>query len=222
MKCRAVIFDAYGTLFNIHSGILKAGVSIAGDLQSLSTLWRQTQLEYTWLRSLMNRYEDFYALTRAALESAAHQLRIELNEPQLKSLVDGYLCPFVFPDVKPALEQLEGIPRLILSNGTAGMLESAVRHNGLESFFAQILSADRARCYKPSPRVYALGTEILRLRAAEILFVSSNWWDAMGAKAFGYNVCWCNRSSVDISFGEYRPDLIVGNLQEIADHVREP
>lgn len=221
MKPRAVVFDAYGTLFDVHSGVLRGSNNIRGDLQSLSTLWRQRQLEYTWLRSLMERYDDFWSLTQSALRSAASQLQIEANQEQLNSLLQAYLCPFAFPDAKPALELSRSLPRAILSNGSPKMLESAIRHNDLESMFAEVISVDRARTYKPSPRAYALGTEILGLPAAEILFVSSNWWDAWGAKAFGYNVCWCNRSKTERELPDGPPDLIVTRLDEIADHLGE-
>jgi 2-haloacid dehalogenase len=98
------------------------------------------------------------------------------------------------------------------------MLEAAVRHNGLESIIAEIISVDRVRTYKPSPRVYALGAEILNLPAADILFISSNWWDAAGAKLFGYRVCWCNRSAAEMEFAECSPDLTVARLDQIAHH----
>jgi 2-haloacid dehalogenase len=169
----------------------------------------------------MERYDDFWSLTQSALRSAASQLQIEANQEQLNSLLQAYLCPFAFPDAKPALELSMSLPRAILSNGSPKMLESAIRHNDLESMFAEVISVDRARTYKPSPRAYALGTEILGLPAAEILFVSSNWWDAWGAKAFGYNVCWCNRSKTERELPDGPPDLIVTRLDEIADHLGE-
>jgi len=119
------------------------------------------------------------------------------------------------------LESLKGLRLAILSDGSPQMLESAVRHNVLESLFAEIISVDRVRAYKPSPHVYALGTEILRLPAPEILFVSSNWWDAGGAKAFGYKVCWCNRSKTEMEFLDGAPDLTVTRLDQIVGHLKE-
>jgi 2-haloacid dehalogenase len=217
VKPGAVAFDAYGTLFDVHSVVPR---DIKGDIKALSTLWRNRQVEYTWLRSLMDRYEDFWSVTKSALRSSARQLQIEAEEAQLDGLMQAYLSPSAFPDVKPALESLKGLRLAILSNGSPNMLESAVRHNGLESLFAEIISADRVQVYKPSPRVYALGTEILRLPAAEILFVSSNWWDAWGAKAFGYNVCWCNRSNAEMGFPDDAPDFVVTGLDQITDHFR--
>jgi 2-haloacid dehalogenase len=219
MKPRAFLFDAYGTLFDINSMGPQDDNSITGDLRVLSGLWRQKQLEYTWLRSLMGRYEDFWDVTQAALRSALRQLDIDANAPQLDSLMHAYLFPSVFPDVRPALETLNGAPLAILSNGSPKMLASAVRHNGLESFFEEIISVDSVRTYKPSPRVYALGTETLGLPAREILFISSNWWDAAGAKAFGYNVCWCNRSTAGMEFPGCSPDVMVPRLDEITRHL---
>ena len=217
MKPRAVVFDAYGTLFDVHSAVLRDGHGITGDLRALSELWRQRQLEYTWLRSLMERYEDFRVLAEAALRSAVGQLRLQVSEAQLGDLMRAYLFPSAFSDVKPGLESLKGIPLAILSNGTPEMLESAVRHNALESSFDEIISVDRVRTYKPSPRVYALGVETFRLRAAEMLFVSSNWWDVAGASSFGYMVCRCNRSKTDIEFLTGATDPTVSRIDQIAD-----
>jgi len=216
MRPQAFIFDAYGTLFDVHSVVVRAGNDIPGDLNALSTLWRQKQLEYTWLRSLMERYEDFWDVTEAALRSAVMQLKIAVNDAQLDSLMQAYLFPSAFPDARPALNAL-GAPLAILSNGSPKMLAEAVRHNGLEHYFAEIISVDRVKTYKPSPRVYALGTEILHIPASEILFVSSNSWDVAGAKAFGYNVCWCNRSQAPMEYLGYWPDLTVLRLDQIVD-----
>lgn len=213
------MFDAYGTLFDVHSLVAGDTSNMAGDLRALSALWRQRQLEYTWLRSLMERYEDFWHVTEAALRSAARQLQIRADDAQLARLMEAYLFPSSFQDVKPALESLKRLPLAILSNGSMEMLESAVRHNGLESYFAQIISVDRLRTYKPSPRVYALGVTLLRLPASEILFVSSNSWDGCGAKAFGYKVCWCNRSNDQMEFLESAPDLTVTRLDQIANRL---
>ena len=216
MKPKAFVFDAYGTLFDVHSVVLRDGMNIPGDLQALSAEWRQKQLEYTWLRSLMQRYVDFWDVTEAALRSAVRHLEIEASDVQLDSLMEAYLFPSAFPDVGPTLGALKGRPLAILSNGSPRMLESAVRHNGLESYFAEIISADRVKTYKPSPQVYALGTEILNLPASDILFISSNSWDAAGAKAFGYKVCWCNRSTTQMEYLGCTPDLTVPRLDHIA------
>jgi 2-haloacid dehalogenase len=212
---RAFLFDAYGTLFDVHSVVVRAGMGIPGDLEALSQRWRQKQLEFTWLRALMDRYEDFWQITEAALRTALAQLHIEASESQVQQLLHAYLAPAPFPDANAALDALRDSPRAILSNGSPAMLEAAVRNNGLESCFASIISVDRVKTYKPSPKVYQLGPEILHLPAEEILFVSSNAWDAAGAKAFGYRVCWCNRSGGEMDHLGFAPDIIVSSLDQI-------
>jgi 2-haloacid dehalogenase len=217
LKPQAIIFDAYGTLFDVHSVIRNSGVGIQGNLEALSQLWRRKQLEYTWLRSLMDRYEDFWHITEAALRAAVRQLSIKVTDRQLESLMQAYLVPTAFPEVVSVLEALKGLPLAILSNGSPTMLASAVRYNSLESYFADVISVDRVKTYKPSPRVYALGSETLNLPAAEILFVSSNLWDAAGAKAFGYPVCWCNRSGAAKEDWGFAPDFTVSRLDQIGE-----
>jgi 2-haloacid dehalogenase len=222
LKQKAFLFDAYGTLFDVHSVVVRAGAGIPGDLGALSQLWRQKQLEFTWLRALMDRYEDFWHITEAALRTALAQLQMEASEPQVRRLLDAYLAPSVFPDAKVALDALRDFPRAILSNGTPAMLEAAVRGNGLESYFSSVISADRVRTYKPSPRVYQLGPDLLHLPAEEILFVSSNAWDAAGAKAFGYCVCWCNRSGRAMDQLGFAPDIVVSSLDQVPGVQRKP
>ncbi len=228
VKPRAVIFDAYGTLFDIRSVVRRGGT--AGDSEALSDLWRRKQLETTWLLALMERYVNFRQVTESALRASVRQLRIEATETQLQELMEAYLAPSIFPEVTSALDSLKSVPLAILSNGTAEMVEAAVANAGLASQFAHIISVDRVKTYKPSPRVYALGPEILRIPAAEILFVSANAWDAAGAKAYGYQVCWCNRASKrpaaepdDVGFA---PDFTIARLDEIAgvsfDHAEGP
>jgi len=214
---KGIIFDAYGTLFDVHSVIRNSGVGIPCDLDGLSHLWRQKQLEYTWLRSLMDRYEDFWHITEAALRSAVRQLSIKVTDRQIESLMQAYLAPAVFPEVVSVLEGVNGLPLAILSNGSPTMLDAAVCSNSLELYFAEIISVDRVKTYKPSPRVYALGSKTLNLPAAEILFVSSNLWDAAGAKAFGYRVCWCNRSGAEMEDWGFAPDFTVSRLDQIGE-----
>jgi 2-haloacid dehalogenase len=215
-KPQAFIFDAYGTLFDVPS-VVQREHNLVGDLQALSELWRQKQLEYTWLRALMERYEDFWDVTEAALRFAVRRLSLKLTDRQLESLMQAYLVPAAFDDARSALTALKGSPLAILSNGSPRMLDSAVRSNGLESYFAEIISVDRVKTYKPSPRVYALGPEILNLPATEILFVSSNLWDGAGAKAFGYPVCWCNRSGAVMEDWGFAPDFTVPRLDRVAE-----
>jgi 2-haloacid dehalogenase len=214
-KYGAYLFDAYGTLFDVHSIVRRAGAGIAGDLDALSQLWRRKQLEFTWLRALMGRYQDFWAITEAALRTGLAELHIQATESQVRRLLDAYLTPEVFSDARIALDTLHKVPCAILSNGSPKMLEAAVFGNHFESDFRGILSADQVKTYKPSPDVYQLGIDALHLPAQEILFVSSNAWDAAGAKAFGYAVCWCNRSGSEMDQLGFAPDLIVTSLDQI-------
>jgi 2-haloacid dehalogenase len=165
---------------------------------------RQRQLEHTWLLSLMGRYEDFWSVTQSALHPSCRQLRVELSAPQREALLTSYLSAPPFSEVTSALERLKRFPLAILSNGSPAMLDAAVRSSGLGSTVTEVISVDRVKVYKPSPRAYALGVETLGLAAADMLFVSSNWSDVWGAKTFGYSVCWCNRSG---EATECAPDL---------------
>jgi 2-haloacid dehalogenase len=215
-KYRAFLFDAYGTLFDVHSVALRAGTGIADDLTALSQLWRQKQLEFTWLHALMEHYKDFWHITESALRTALAHLQMDASEAQIRQLLDAYLAPAVFPDAIVALDVLCENPLAILSNGTPRMLDAAVRHNDIESYFSNVISVDQVKTYKPSPRVYQLGVDALQLPAEEILFVSSNAWDAAGAKAFGYSVCWCNRSGGAMDQLGFAPDIIVPTLDQIS------
>lgn len=218
-KCQAVLFDLYGTLMDVHSVVMRAGAGMAVDLTKLSQLWRQKQLEFTWLRALMDRYVDFWDITDAALRTAVAQLSIQASEAQIQQLMNAYLSPNAFPEVKAALEALAYLPRGILSNGSEKMLKAAIHGAGMESYFGNVLSADQVKTYKPSPRIYSLGTAALGLPASDILFVSSNGWDAAGAKAFGFTVCWCNRSGQPMDRIGFPPDIIVSSLDQIPAHL---
>ena len=211
---KAFIFDAYGTLFDVHS-VVEAGRALTRDPQALSLLWRQKQLEYTWLRTLMGRYEDFWAVTEAALRFALGRLGIAAGDEAVARLMDAYLSLATFPDVAGALAGLAGTPLGILSNGSPRMLDAAVRSSGLAGTFRHVLSVDAVRAYKPSPTVYELGPRAFGVPAGDILFVSSNAWDVAGAKAFGYRTCWCNRLAAPMDGLGVSPDLEVRTLDEI-------
>jgi 2-haloacid dehalogenase len=211
---KAFIFDAYGTLFDVHS-VVEAGRALTRDPQALSLLWRQKQLEYTWLRTLMGRYEDFWAVTEAALRFALGRLGIVAGDEAVARLMAAYLSLATFPDVAGALAGLAGTPLGILSNGSPRMLDAAVRSSGLTGAFRHVLSVDAVRAYKPSPTVYELGPWAFGVPAGDILFVSSNAWDVAGAKAFGYRTCWCNRLAAPMDRLGVSPDFEVRTLDEI-------
>jgi 2-haloacid dehalogenase len=212
---RAVVFDAYGTLFDVHS-IVDAARAITSDPDALSRLWRQKQLEYTWLRSLMERYEDFWVVTAQALRYALRRLGITATEAQVDALMQAYLTLAPFPEVPSALRTLGAHPLAILSNGSPRMLDGAVRSSGLDGVFTAVLSVDAVRVYKPSPRVYELATSALGLAPGEILFVSSNAWDVAGAATFGFRTCWCNRVNAPAEELEVTPDYEVDRLDAIS------
>jgi 2-haloacid dehalogenase len=211
---RGYVFDAYGTLFDVHS-VVEAGRAVTDDPAALSTLWRQKQLEYTWLRALMGRYEDFWTITEAALRFAVRRLGLTAGEADIARLMQAYLSLACFPEVIRALGRLQGRPRAILSNGSPRMLAAGVSANGLGGFLDHVLSVDAVKTYKPAPAVYALGPRALGVPAAELLFVSSNAWDVAGAKAFGYRVAWCNRLGAPAEELGPSPDLIVTGLDEL-------
>ena len=211
---RGYVFDAYGTLFDVHS-VVEAGREITSDPAALSTTWRQKQLEYTWLRALMGTYADFWVVTEAALRYSIRRLGLSATEAQVRRLMDAYLSLACFPEVQAALGRLAGRPRAVLSNGSPGMLAAAVTASALTALLEHVISVDRVKTYKPSPLVYALGPQILGIAAGELLFVSSNGWDVAGAKSFGYQVAWCNRTGAPEEALGVSPDLVVGSLDKL-------
>ena len=211
---RGYVFDAYGTLFDVHS-VMEAGREITDDPATLSATWRQKQLEYTWLRSLMGRYEDFWSVTGAALRYALRRLGLTATEAQIARLMDAYLTLAPFPEVASALGRLVGRPRAILSNGSPRMLDAAVASSGLGTALEHVISVDAVKTYKPSPQVYALGPKAVGIPAAELLFVSSNAWDVAGAKAFGYQVAWCNRTGAPPEELGVDADHVVSRLDQL-------
>jgi 2-haloacid dehalogenase len=192
---QAFVFDAYGTLFDPYSVQAAAEKLFPGHGEALSRLWRAKQLEYTWLRSLMNRYEDFWQVTESALEFSCRSLQLRCDSAQRTALMQEYLRLKTYPDVAPALRDLGGMPLLILSNGSPRMLEAVVGHAGLSKTFAALLSVDSVKTYKPSPVVYQLAVEKTGLEKSQIGFVSSNSWDVAGAASFGFQTFWINRAA---------------------------
>jgi 2-haloacid dehalogenase len=213
-RVRGYVFDAYGTLFDVHS-VMEAGREITSDPATLSATWRGKQLEYTWLRSLMGRYEDFWSVTAAALRYTIRRLSLTATEAQIARLLDAYLTLSCFPEVRQALTRLEGRPRAILSNGSPRMLHAAVTSSGLTPLLQHVLSVDAVKIFKPSPAVYALGPKVMGIPAEDSLFVSSNAWDVAGAKAFGYQVAWCNRTHAPAEELGFTPDYEVTRLDQL-------
>lgn len=215
----ALVFDAYGTLFNVHSVIDKCEALFPGKGQALSQLWRTKQLEYTWLRSLMGRYEDFDQVTIDGLKYACRVLALDYTEQVLADLNRAYRTLQLFDDALPALHALQALhpqPRLaILSNGAPEMLNAVVKHNRLEPLLDAVLSVDTVGIFKPDPRVYQLAVDRLQVAAGRIGFVSSNGWDAAGARAFGFTVFWVNRANAPPEELGVTPNHMLQSLREL-------
>ena len=221
---RALVFDAYGTLFDVHSVVALAETLAPGQGAALSRIWRAKQVEYTWLQSLMiapsRPRDDFAALTAHALDYAIAQLALPLDAAARRRLLEAYHHLDPFPEAHDALAELAPRPRWILSNGTLAMLEPLVRASPLGPHLDGVLSVDAAGIYKPSPRVYQLAVDRLALEPADIAFVSSNGWDAAGAKAYGFTTFWINRGGDAVERHAPEPDFIVGSLANVPPVIR--
>jgi 2-haloacid dehalogenase len=213
----ALVFDAYGTLFDVHSVTRLAEATFPGHGSALSAAWRTKQLEYTWLRSLMGAYEDFNRVTLSALEWALESRGIASDETQRRALLQEYRRLAMFPEVPVALEALASSrPLAILSNGHPEMLEAVVDHNGVrDRFRGGILSVHTARIFKPAPAVYRLAEDALGVPRTMVGFVSSNGWDAAGAKAFGFRTFWVNRGGAPVERLGVQPDAVIRDLAEL-------
>lgn len=209
MAAEAFVFDAYGTLYDVHSVVQRCESCWPGKGAALSQLWRAKQLEYTWQRSLMKRYAPFSTVTREALAYACEALRLELSVAQMEGLMSEYQRLALYPDAS-RIENLPG-KKAILSNGSPDMLLPLVENSGLQ--LDAVISVDELKVYKPAPQVYALAEE--RLKAKSIGFVSSNCWDALGAKSYGFTVYWINRAGAPLDRLGFRPDRVLSSLDEI-------
>ena len=189
----ACVFDAYGTLFDVHSAVRRYSNQIK-ESEAVSALWRAKQLEYTWLRSLMGRYVDFWQVTADALDFALETYGIS-DTVIRQDLLQAYMTLSCYSEVPDVLDRLkrQGIRCAILSNGSPQMLSSAVKNSGLSEIFDAVISVDMISQYKPDPRVYRLAVDELKVEKSKIAFQSSNAWDAAGANAYGFNVVWVNR-----------------------------
>ncbi len=219
---RAIVFDAYGTLFDVHSVIALCEQLWPGKGTALSQLWRSKQLEYTWQRSLMRRYEDFARVTEAALRYACTALGLQIDEERRGRLMDAYRTLATFPEVASALAELRAMKlRLaILSNGSPAMLRPLVANAGLRGLIGTVISVDQRKIYKPAPAVYRLAVQRLSVTKAAIGFVSSNCWDACGAKSFGFRTFWIDRGSAPVDELGAAPDHVIKGLDELAKLLR--
>ena len=223
---KAVIFDAYGTLFDVHSVVAAAEQMFPGHGDALSQLWRQKQIEYTQLRTLADpagaRYQPFWNITLDALRFSARKLGLTLNAAGEKRLMDEYACLSAFPDVLPALRQMRGmrtpgqsVPAgpAILSNGNPEMLEPMVKASGLADRFEAVISVDAARVFKVDPRTYQLVEKTTGVKPDKVCFLSSNCWDAHGAAHFGFKTLWVNRGGLP---EDNLPGTVVAHVKDLS------
>ena len=193
MSIKAVVFDAYGTLYDIQSVAEVTEEAFPGYGEIITQVWRIKQLEYTWLRSLMRSYRDFSVITRESLAYTLRVLGLEYDSGTFERIIEKYLHLDLYPDAAATLAALSGCKLAILSNGSTGMLGALVRNSGLDRVLDATISVDSKKIFKPAPEAYSLIESVLGVSPAEVLFISSNPWDACGAKAFGLNVAWIER-----------------------------
>ncbi len=216
---QACVFDAYGTLFDVHSAAREAFNFLGDQSPALSELWRSKQLQYTWLRGLAGRYADFWQVTGDALDFALATFKLE-EVPALRPLLmQSYLTLSAYPEVPATLQRLKtaGMKLAILSNGTPSMLATAAAHAGIDGLLDMVLSVDEVQVYKPHAMVYQLVCDRLHTTPGEICFISSNGWDAHSAKAFGMRVVWCNRFHQPPERIPHTPDAEIASLNELPE-----
>ena len=215
---KACVFDAYGTLFDVHSAVGKYYDRLGDVADQVSAIWRTKQLEYTWLRSLMRQHADFWQVTRDGLDYALDVYNI--RDTKLRNdLIEAYLHLKCYPEVPDTLARLKDSGRqiAILSNGSPAMLEAVVKSNGLENLVQTILSVETVGVFKPDPRVYKLAVDSLAVAAEEVVFMSANAWDAVGATAFGLRVAWINRFDQRPERLPFQPDTEIKTLADLPD-----
>jgi 2-haloacid dehalogenase len=214
---RAFVFDAYGTLFDVHAAIARHRDAAGPEADRFSEIWRTKQLEYAWLLSAAGHYVDFWTLTERALDYAFARVP-SVDRALRTSLLDAYFKLSAFPDARAALSALKakGMRTAILSNGNPRMLEGAVTAAGIGADLDAVFSVETIRIYKPRMEVYALVTDAFKLAPADVAFVSSNRWDVMGATAFGFRCVWVNRANAPEEYPEFAPVQVVRELSALA------
>ena len=210
------VFDAYGTLFDVHSAVARHRAAIGPQADRLSDIWRTKQLEYTWVLSLMESYRDFAALTEDALDFAAARCG-GITPDTRAALLAAYQTLDAYADVKPCLQALKaaGKKTAILSNGTPAMLAAAVQHAGLDGLIDATLSVDPIRTFKTAPEAYHLASYHFRAQPGEVSFQSSNRWDVAGAVRFGFRALWINRTAQPHEYAEFPPERVLPGLEGV-------
>lgn len=213
MQHAAYVFDAYGTLFDVHAAVRRHADAVGPDGQLLSEIWRAKQLEYSWVRTLMGAYADFWQLTEQALDFALR--KVPSADPALRAtLLDAYRQLDCYPEVPSVLKALKaaGAKLAILSNGSPGMLDAAVKSAALDQVFDEVFSVDTVGRFKTDPATYDMITTGWRLYPGAVSFQSSNRWDIAGAGKFGFRTVWINRSGQPEEYSEFPPGLILPSL----------
>ncbi|NDA22397.1 MAG: haloacid dehalogenase type II [Proteobacteria bacterium] len=212
---KAIIFDAYGTLFDVNSAAEKCKDKIGDKWEGFANYWRTTQLEYTWLRSLMKRHKDFWQITEDSLEKSMKKFNI--NNNMRNELLNLYKVLSTFSEVNETLQNLKrkNFKLAILSNGTPELLNHLVSTNNLENIFDDIFSIEEVKIYKPDSRVYDLPIKKFKFRKDEIVFLSANTWDVSGAGNYGFNSIWVNRSNNIFDSLDFKPKIEIKSLNEL-------
>ena len=219
MKTKAVIFDAYGTLFDVNSAAEKCKDKIGVKWETFANFWRTTQLEYTWLRSLMKRHKNFWDVTEDSLDKSMKVFNI--NKNMKNELLSLYKILSPYPEVKRVLEDLKkkNFKLAILSNGTLDLLNELVERNKLNNLFDDLFSIEEVKIYKPDPRVYEIPIKKYKIKSDEITFLSANTWDVSGGGNFGYNSIWVNRHNSVFDILDFQPKNEISNLTQLLDIV---
>ncbi len=217
MRTTSVVFDAYGTLFDVNSAAENCKDKIGDKWESFANFWRTTQLEYTWLRSLMKKHKDFWKITEDSLEKSMKVFGIDKN---LKNeLLNLYKVLSPYPEVKDVLKALKkrNIKLAILSNGTPSLLKELVQSNNLKDLFDDLFSIEEVKIYKPSSKVYDLPIIKYKIKPEEVTFLSANTWDVSGGGNYGYNAIWVNRNNAVFDHLDYKPKNEINNLTQLLD-----
>ena len=217
MSTKAIVFDAYGTLFDVNSAAENCKDKIGDKWEPFANFWRTTQLEYTWLRSLMKRHKDFWQVTEDSLDKSMKAFKID---PSMKNeLLDLYKILSTFPEVKEVLRNLKkkDYKLAILSNGTPTLLNELVTSNNLDNIFDDIFSIEEAGIYKPDSKVYDLPIKKYQIKKDEVAFLSANTWDVSGGGNYGYSSIWVNRNNNIFDNLDYKPKNEVKNLSQLLD-----
>ena len=219
MKTKALIFDAYGTLFDVNSAAEKCKDKIGTKWEAFANFWRTTQLEYTWLRSLMKRHKNFWEVTEDSLDKSMRVFNI--NKSMRNELLNLYKILSPYPEVRGVLEDLKkkNFKLAILSNGTPALLDELVASNKLNNLFDDLFSIEEVKVYKPDSRVYEIPVKKYNIKASEITFLSANTWDVSGGGNYGYNSIWVNRNNSVFDILDFQPKNEINNLTQLLDIV---